>query len=163
MNENNEYTQIGQSLTILKNVILDQWERLVRQVIASSQHESSIILRDHIPHLLDQLELILKEGEINEVELGKSHGYHRSTMTDFSVADLMTEYSLLRETLITYLYPSGGIEGAKLIHKFVDILAKHSVVEFLNDQISHRTLTYEHMGNEVHELINNPVIKTLEH
>lgn len=162
MSGNFECSQTGQSLSILKNVILDQWERLVREVIASSKHESSIILQDHIPHLLNQLENILKCGTIDEVELGKSHGYHRSTMTNFSVADLMTEYSLLRETLLTYLYPMGDVECSKLIHKFVDILAKHSVVEFINDQIAHRSLNFEHIGSEVRELKDNPVIKTLD-
>ncbi len=163
MNETSGCTQTGESLSILKNVILDQWERLVREVISSSKHESSVILQDHIPHLLGQLELILKSGVIDEVELGKSHGYYRSTLTDFSVADIMTEYSLLRETLIAYLYPMGDMDCSKLIHKFVDILAKHAVVEFMNDQITHRSLSYEPIGSEVKELIDNPVINPLDH
>jgi hypothetical protein len=150
--------ETGHSLSVLKNVILHEWEQLVREVIASSRHESSIILQDHVPKLLDQLIDILKENKIDEVEVGKSHGYFRSTMTNFSIADLMTEYSLLREILVTYLYPFGNLECAMIIHKFIDILAKHSVVEFTNDSILHRVVPINSIGNEVQELKNNPVL-----
>ncbi len=150
----------GHSLCTLKNVILLEWENLVRNVISSSQHESTLILLDHMPKILDQLEKILKEEYVDEAELGKNHGYYRSTMTDFSLADIMTEYSLLREVLIEYLYPMGDMRCAKLIHKFVDILLKHSAIEFINSQIMHRSLTVEPLGNEAHEIKANPVIPT---
>ena len=150
--------ETGHSLSILKNVILHEWEMLVREVISSSQHESSIILQDHIPEILDQLEKILKEGKLDERELGKHHGYYRSTLTKFSVSDLLTEYSLLREVLVIYLYPMGDLGCSKLIHKFLDILSKHSTIEFINDQLLHRSLTIEQMGDEVKEISSNPVI-----
>lgn len=150
--------ETGHSLSILKNVILHEWEMLVRDVVSSSQHESSIILQDHIPEILDQLELILKEGVVDEIELGKHHGYYRSTLTNFSVSDLLTEYSLLREVILTYLYPMGDVGCSKLIHKYIDILAKHSVVEFINDQLLHRSLTIEQLGNESKEIVSNPLI-----
>lgn len=151
----------GQSLDTLKNVIILEWENLVREVVTASRHEPSIILQDHIPELLDQLANILKTGKVDEIEIGKCHGYYRSTLTDFSVADLLTEYSLLREILITYLYPMGDIGCAKVIHKFVDILTKFAVVEFINDQLLHRTLPTDQLGNEVKEIKNNPIIPTL--
>lgn len=150
--------ETGHSLSVLKNVILHEWEMLVREVISSSQHESSIILQDHIPEILDQLEQILKEGKIDEKELGKHHGYYRSTLTRFSVGDLLTEYSLLREVLVVYLYPMGDLGCARLIHKYIDILSKHSTIEFINDQLLHRSLTIEELGDEVREIVENPVI-----
>jgi hypothetical protein len=155
-----ECQETGVSLSTLTNVILLEWETLVRNVIASSQHQSSIILQDHIPEILQQLEKILTDGKVDEIELGKHHGYYRSTMTDYCFADIITEYSLLREVLITYLYPMGEIECAKLIHKFIDILTKHSVVEFVNSQLLHRSLTIEEIGNETQEIKNNQVIPT---
>lgn len=160
MNSPNACLETGQSLSTLKNVILMEWETLVREVVSASKHESSVILQDHIPDMLDQLANILKTGKVDEIEIGKSHGYYRSTLTDFSVADLLTEYSLLREILITYLYPMSEQRCAKLIHKFIDILTKHAVVEFINDQILHRTLPSDQLGNEVKEIHDNPVIPT---
>lgn len=151
-------SQTGKSLSTLKNVILLEWETLVRGVISSSRHESSIIILDHVPDILDQLEGILNAGQLDEIELGKHHGYHRSRMTDFSLSDILTEYSLLREVLITYLYPLGDIDCAKTIHKFIDILLKHSAVEYVNAELLHRSLTMDRIGNEVHEMKSNPII-----
>lgn len=161
MNDPNACSATGNSLSTLKKVIILEWENLVREVVASSRHEPSIILQDHVPELLDQLTNILQTGKVDEIEIGKSHGYYRSTLTDFSVADLFTEYSLLREILITYLYPMGDLNCAKVIHKFIDILTKHAVVEFINDQLIHRSLPADQLGNEVHEIKSNPVIPTL--
>lgn len=157
---NAECLEAGHSLSTLKNVILLEWEGLVRNVITSSQHQSSLILIDHIPKILDQLEVILNEGKVDETELGKNHGYYRSTMTDYSMTDILTEYSLLREVLINYLYPMGNVACSKLIHKFLDILSKHSVVEFLNSQSLHRSFAIEPIGNESQEIKDNPVIPT---
>jgi hypothetical protein len=154
--------EAGNSLSTLKNVILLEWENLVRNVISSSQHESTLILLDHMPKILDQLEGILKSGEVDETDLGKNHGYYRSTMTDFCLADIMTEYSLLREVLIGYLYPIGDVKCAKLIHKFIDILLKHSAIEFINSEILHRSLTVESLGSETQEIQNNPIIPTTQ-
>lgn len=157
----NSFADTGHSLSVLRNVILHEWETLVRDVIHDSRHEPSILLLDHIPEILTQLEKILKDGELSEVELGKQHGYYRSTMTDFSLADLLTEYSLLREVLMVYLYPMGDLACARRIHKFLDILLKHSAVEFCNDQLLHRSLTVESAGNEIHDLRSNPAITTV--
>ncbi len=150
--------ETGDSLFKLKKVILLHWEELVREVITSSKHEPSIILLDHIPDLLDQLINILRDGEINEIELGKSHGFQRAMLTRFSVADLLTEFSLLRETLIDYLYPMGDKQCAKIIHKFIDILSKHSTIEFINDMSMKQSLHRQKLGSEVKEIKDNPVI-----
>lgn len=149
-----------QSLSVLKNVILSEWETLVRNVISASTHESKLILLDHMPKILDQLILILEEGKVDEAEFGKSHGFYRLTMTDFSLSDVMTEYSLLREVLIGYLYPLGDIQCAKLVHKFLDILQKHSVVEYVNGQIIHRSISLTPLDNEAKEIVENPIIPT---
>lgn len=159
---NEVFSETGHSLFILRNVILHEWEVLVREVIKSAKHSSSIILHDHIPEILDQLEAILRDERIDEAELGKSHGYFRATLTNFSMADLLTEYSLLREVLLTYLYPMGSMECAKVIHKYIDIISKYSVIEYLNGQITHRTLSLEASGDESTELERNPVMKPKE-
>ncbi|MES2527420.1 MAG: hypothetical protein V4598_10040 [Bdellovibrionota bacterium] len=152
--------ETGISLDKLKGVILVEWETLLRKVIASSEHESTVILMDHIPEILSQLESILKKGHVDEIELGKHHGYFRSLMTNYSLSDVLTEYSLLREVLIHNLYPMGDMGCSKLIHKFIDILTKHSVIEYLNTQTVHQALSNSLIGNEIQELKDNPVIPT---
>ena len=157
------YTETGYSLDKLKGVILLEWETLLRKVIASSEHQSTVILMDHIPQILVQLGNILKEGQVDEIELGKHHGYYRSMMSDYSLTDLMTEYSLLREVLIHNLYPMGDVACSKLIHKFLDILTKHSVVEYLSSQYVHQAISAEPIGSETQEIHDNPVIPTANH
>lgn len=152
--------ETGQSFENLKRIILSHWEDLVREVIERSRHEQSVILHDHIPEILDQLILILLKGEVDEVELGKSHGFHRALLTNFSLPDLMTEFSLLREAIIDYLYPMGDVRCSKLVHKYIDILSKHSVIEFLNDQTLKYGLSRTAVGSEIKEIKNNPVIDT---
>jgi hypothetical protein len=160
MNESPHY-QTGQSLETLKRVILVEWETLMRKVIASSQHETTIILMDHIPEILDQLISILKEGTVDEKELGRNHGYYRWLMSNYSLADVMTEFSLLREVLIHNLYPMGGVESAKVIHKFLDILAKHSVIEYLNNKGVQSPNRPQPLGHEFKEIKGNPIIPTV--
>ncbi len=152
--------ETGTSLDKLKGVILVEWETLLRKVIASSEHESTVILMDHIPEILSQLESILKEGQVDEIELGKHHGYFRSMMTNYSLSDVLTEYSLLREVLIHNLYPMGDMGCSKLIHKFIDILTKHSVIEYLSTRSVHQSLAASALGSEIQELRSNPVIPT---
>lgn len=158
MSGNTTCIETGESLLKLKKVILTHWEELIREVISNSKHEPSIILQDHIPELLDQLISILRDGEINEAELGKSHGFQRAMLTRYSVADLLTEFSLLRETLIDNLYPVGDKQCSKIVHKFIDILCKHSTIEFINDMSMKQSLHRQKLGSEVKEIKDNPII-----
>lgn len=158
--KNESCSQGEQSLCTLKKVILSEWETLVRNIITASRHESKLILLDHVPRILDQLALIMEEGKVDEIELGKSHGFYRLTMTEFTLADILTEYSLLREVLIEYLYPLGDVRCAKLVHKYIDILLKHSTVEYVNSQVIHRSLTIAPLENEAKEIVENPIIPT---
>lgn len=160
MNRNTNCHETGEALFKLRKVVLSHWEDLVREVITNSKHQPSIILRNHIPDLIDQLINILRQGEVDENELGKSHGFQRAMLTNYSVADLITEFSLLRETLIDYLYPMGNINCAKLVHKFIDILCKHSTIEFFNDVSMKQSLRRQELGSEVREIKANPIIET---
>lgn len=150
--------EVGEKLETLKRVVLQHWENRVRAVIATSRNESSIILVDHMPQIIDQLVSLFKKGEIDEIELGKAHGFYRALITNYSLPDLLTEFSLLRESLIDYLYPMGDVQCAKIVHKYVDILSKHSVVEFTNSLLMRDQLERKHVPSEVEEIKKNPVI-----
>jgi hypothetical protein len=158
MNENHKKCiETGQSLEKLKEVILSHWIGLVKENISNSKNERSVILMDHIPSIIDQLIEILKKGEVSEVELGKSHGFQRAVLTNYSLGDIFDEYSLLRKALMQYLYPMGDIHCAKLVHKFIDIISKHSAIEFLNDQKHKGTPERQEHGSELEEIKENPL------
>lgn len=148
MTNENTFSESRLSLDTLKFVIILEWEKLVRDAMKSSNSEPSILLQDHIPELLDQLSHILRTGVWDDREVKKNHRYLTSPMTNFTVADILTEYSLLREILITYLYPLGEIDCAKVIHRFLDALMRNAVTEFLTE-------------TEVSEMKNHPMIHSL--
>lgn len=152
-------SEVGASLLNLRNVILIGWENLARNVIKQAEKESTPILLDHMPEIIDQLIKILQEGEMDEVELARAHAIQRAILTQYSTGDIISEFSLLRETMIDYLYPMGDIDCAKLVHKYIDILCKHSVVEFKNDQLLAGNLRKEQIVNEIKEIKTNPVIQ----
>lgn len=149
---------IGSSLELLKDVILDHWEGLVKESITKAADQDTIILKDHMPEIIDQLIYILKEKSMEELELGKSHGFHRLILTNFSIQDILKEFSLFRETIIDYLYPMGAIDCSKLVHKYIDIVQKNSIAEFLNDLPIASRVEKNYYGSELQELKSNPVI-----
>ena len=131
MNHETECQDVGDSLTKLKHAILLEWEKRVRGSIQEMKHENNIILHNHIIEILEQLARLLSTGEMDSEELGKAHGFQRAALTKSSLNDILQEYSLMRETLIDYLYPMGNIICAKIVHKYIDILCKYSMVEFI--------------------------------
>lgn len=147
---------IGDQLTKLEKLVLAEWENSVRDSITKSRHENSIILQDHFLEIINQLVSILRDGEVDENELGKAHGFQRAILTQYTLKDVLEEYSLLRETLISYLYPIGDIVCVKLIHKYIDILCKHSVIEFISQTKSIRVES-EYVGSESNEIDSQPL------
>lgn len=143
-----------------KEDILIYWELLVREAIDKAQHESSIILQNQIPDIIDQLILILERSEVSDEELGRSHGTQRLILTDYTVDDLQTEFSLLREAIIQYLYPFGDLRLSLLFHKYLDIIYKHSINEFFNDYIQTGRIKKDRhvIGSENNDLIKSTII-----
>ncbi|HXH31270.1 MAG TPA: hypothetical protein VNJ01_10700 [Bacteriovoracaceae bacterium] len=131
MNETLIFEETGARLNLLTNAILIKWESLVRQAVVEADKENPIILLDHMPQILEHLGVILKSGVIDPIKLSKAHGFQRVVLTDYSLEDVFKEYSFLRETLIDYLYPIGNMSCTKLIHSYLDLLCRNSVIEYV--------------------------------
>jgi hypothetical protein len=131
MESSNRCIETGQSLQKIKLAIINEWEERVRSHIASSGRESRVILHDHMPEILDQLASTLISGDLEALELGRAHGFQRALMTDYTIAELLKELSILRETLINFLYPLGDVTAAKILHLYLDVTCEHSVTEFI--------------------------------
>lgn len=155
--------EVGVHLEKLKDVIIDHWIELVKISVPVAREESRYILKDHMGEIIDNLILLLKRNELNEIELGKAHGMHRLTYTRFSLQDIQREYSLLRESLIDYLYPMGNFKCAKLLHRYIDIIARNSTSEFLKHINIDVRIERPDSGSELFDLkedtsIHHPVI-----
>jgi hypothetical protein len=127
-----DFEELAEKIESLHPLILSEWEKSVRANLANKKKESFIILIDHMPDILKGLVDTLKSGVKDDMELAKAHGFQRAILTHFNVADVLNEFSLLRETLVFYLYPIGNLECVCFLHWYIDSLTKNSVLEFIN-------------------------------
>ncbi len=134
--ETNSWIEISEKIATLDKIILSQWEHTVRHRLDENKKESVIILLDHMPEILENLSKALKRGTRDDIELARAHGFQRAVLTQFTLADILNEFSALRETLISYLYPMGDTEVVKYVHRYIDSLVKNSVLEFIQHQKS---------------------------
>lgn len=160
MKVNPRCSEVASSFKKLKTLVLSEWESQVRDSIKRSTHEDSIILLDHMGEIVDGIISILESGEFDEVEYGKAHGFQRAIMTNFSIGDLLEEYSLLRVVIIEYFYPMGDLKCARMVHRYLDILCKHAVLEFLKVSTISAELIQDSEGSEIQEFKSDPAILT---
>jgi hypothetical protein len=139
MTEQNSFLELSEKLENLDKIILSQWEKLVLKSLDNHKKENKIILQDHMPEIIHSLSETLKVGSGNNMDMARAHGFQRALLTSFTIEDLLNEYSIFRETLITYVYPIGDLECVKFVHRYIDNLAQASVIEFIhNIQLSSR-------------------------
>jgi hypothetical protein len=131
----NSWHEISDKIITLNRIILSQWENTVHLSLDEHKKESDVILLDHMPEILLGLSRALRRGMRDDIELARAHGYYRAVLTQFTLADLLNEFALLRETLITYLYPMGDLEVVKYVHCYIDTMMKNSVVEFIQHNL----------------------------
>ena len=124
---------VGRTLKLLKEVILDHWEHQLRKNLSEAFHADPIVLKDHFSEILDELILALDRNEIQEIYHARAHGFQRAILTNFTFQDVLQEFSILRMSIIDYLYPMGDIECSKFVHTFIDQAARDSISEFLRD------------------------------
>lgn len=94
--------------------IIEIWEARVRAEIDASKHQSSLALRDSLPkylnHLADELsdpsertssEIITTK--LKSIRVSIEHGQERAKYADYSLSQLIFEYSILRQVIFQAL------------------------------------------------------------
>jgi signal transduction histidine kinase len=117
-----------------KERILELWEKASLARLPEARKLSRTAIRDHIPGVLQVLCKILETG-VFEVpkELSKTHGRQRSGSTDYSLAEVMGEYSILKNVIydeLTHL----TIENMRLIDRFFDRASTIATTEFVAER-----------------------------
>jgi len=92
----------------IKEKILSAWEARVRGVISSSAGQTTPVLRNRIPELLDNLVAnISMAAEDLDFEvagnIGVKHGQQRAALVDYSVSQVLLEYRILRQVIFETL------------------------------------------------------------
>jgi PAS domain S-box-containing protein len=113
--------------------ILRQWEARVRAVVPAARHESRPVLLNSIPEFLQELVKSLAGPETPDPaprRAPREHARQRAEHPEYSLEEVIREYSLLRGTIIEMLWP---IEHAdlKIILEILDGAVAESTTQYV--------------------------------
>src|SRR5437763_4556295 len=89
-------------------VIMDLWEAGIRRLVPATEGHGSPVTRDHIPRfLLEMAEAISPvsgpECANEKFRISRMHGAERAGLPDYSLVEVLQEYTLLRKTILEVL------------------------------------------------------------
>ncbi len=128
-----------------KEEILNTWIAKITRDVAATKDTSRLVLRDHIPHLLDDIirvmdrfdhfdvvqeEMIYKEIFESSVE----HGRHRATSSGYSLGQILREYIIFDKVITTTLMNNNAFskEAGMVIKYSVENAMLYSGIAFTN-------------------------------
>ena len=94
--------------------IMHLWEQRTRDEVAASLHQDSLVLQNSLPLYLNQLVHDLSNdidrtparitaAQIENTRIGQQHGHERAGYADYSMAQLIFEYHILRQVIFQVL------------------------------------------------------------
>jgi PAS domain S-box-containing protein len=129
----------GTRLRSVKGQILRHWEEGVRRHLAAAQVQPTPALRNHLPHFLDNLADALSDPDVRDesrynAELGKAHGGQRVSLPLYSLAQVLTEYHVLRRVVFEVLEAVAPLAPRvrNLVDAFIDIGMITAASEFVH-------------------------------
>lgn len=137
--------------------IISEWESAVRNSIAGAEKVSSPTLIDHLPEVLSNLSQAFddKASQIpnknkENTKLAKIHGKQRADKTDYSLEEVLREYSILRKVIWNKVFTSEVIScgHALIFHQFIDEAIQSSVIEFVQIQKDEVQATVDELNEE---------------
>jgi signal transduction histidine kinase len=101
----------GDRIQVGREKILAIWEGWARERVPAASIQSSLALRDHLPTFLDHVALTLRATDSLELSnspeiqsIVKKHSEERAhILRGYTLDQVITEYSLLREACLNYL------------------------------------------------------------
>lgn len=164
------FRKISVILTEHRSSIINEWEKKVRLTIPSAKHQSTPTIVHHLPYMLENLTDLFKDDGISVSQkisdityFNRIHGEQRATQTNFSLEEVLKEFSLLRETIIEHLYPLITLEldSAKVIHQYVDQSIANTVLEF--ERLQNNKIIQQKNDLEVEKQLRQRFISALTH
>jgi PAS domain S-box-containing protein len=118
-----------------KPEILRRWEAAVRAALPAARREERPVLLDSIPDFLDELAQALTEQGATGSDVCRTpreHARQRAQETDYSLEQVVREYSLLRQALLDVLDASGpvGRGDLKIILDTIDLGVNEAATHF---------------------------------
>lgn len=126
-----------------KENILNTWIERIREDVAATRHTSRIVLRDHVPQLIDDIIHVMerfKDFDVVQEEMiyeaifenSIEHGRHRATTTGYSLGQILREYIIFDKVLTTYLIDNkvDSAEAAMVIKYSIENAMLYSGIAF---------------------------------
>jgi len=132
--------KIGQEIRSAKSRILSLREEQVRDEFRSAHQKDIHTLRDSLPQFLERLIQILSSDEAPESlpvqEVGQAHGEQRAELGDYSLEEVLREYSILRRILFDVVGETQEIKTQErdLILETFDTAIRQATTEFVRHQ-----------------------------
>lgn len=137
-----------------KEKILRRWEEISLANLPEAQALSRTAIRDHVPQVFNALCDVLDTGVFKRPDaLSKIHGRQRSWSTDYSLAEVMAEYAILKNLIFDELEVFGAsIKCFRLTDFFFDSASSIATSEFVGlreDQLNNVTKSLISINQEL--------------
>jgi signal transduction histidine kinase len=116
-----------------KEMLLSNWEKLAKAELPSADEKSHKAILDHLPELIDALCVVIESKKFEPPkEISKTHGRQRFSFGDYSLAQVIKEYSLLKNLVYDRITtePSLSLKEFRLIDHFFDSAVRTAATEF---------------------------------
>jgi signal transduction histidine kinase len=144
--------------------IINRWELRVRSELDAAQHSTSLVLRNHLLKLTEDLNILLRQNATNDfsldsehiadsIDIFEKHGRERATVSRYDENQLMREMSVFRQIIIDALFEN-HIANAVVIEKitrYFEALSWATVSAF-SDSI--KATQKKIMASLIHDLRN---------
>lgn len=139
LNERPPLSATSLALLGLREVVLDHWERLVREQIAGAQQVSGPVLIDTLPAFFDNLAEALtpsypRDIATSDTNAAAAHGGERARMTSFRPDQLVLEYQLFKAAVLDVCDQRGvPLTPAELrsIERSIESAIRESIQQFM--------------------------------
>jgi signal transduction histidine kinase len=120
-------SRASERLIASKERVLTQWLQRLRAEVPAAAAEKHPILIDTLPALLDHLAEALapdhpRHSATDGTTIAEEHGGERVRVTQFRLEDVITEYKVLRDVLVTVLDEGGPLtpDERRVLHASID-------------------------------------------
>lgn len=118
--------------------VVEHWRALALEQVEAARKQSPEDLVDNLPTFLDRLAQVLASGWMAEdverlFEASKAHAEQRTHLPGYTVPQVIREYGLLRQVLITGLRTAGHLEHATfvMVHTALDHAIEQAADHFV--------------------------------
>lgn len=155
---NGSCTPSANLLIGMRDEIVDEWQKKVREQISSASELSCPIIVDTVPAFLDNLAEALAEEHPREYatessSMAMEHGGERARLSRYSPEQLIREYQLLRDTVISKLSPRVDLtfQDRSVIQRSIDEAVTQAMMSFF---LVHSRLKEQFVATLTHDLRN---------